>query len=211
MPESIEGDLRYAKGRLEALSDGIFAVAMTLMAFDIKVPDLPKDVGDDELIEHLRALGPSLAVYLMAFLLLGAYWLLHHVVYHHIKHVTRSQILLGLVFLLFVMLQPLATSLLTRFMHHRVALQIYYGNLLIIGALLLAQWRLAIRSDPTIRESAIARRLTLRIASFSFGAIAALIGAFWSPDVASVCLLGGILVPRIVDRIRRRASATQSN
>jgi uncharacterized membrane protein len=143
----------------------------------------------------------------MAFTLLGAYWLLHHTVYHFIKHIGRAQIVLGLVFLLFVMLQPFSTSLLAHYMHHRIASQVYYGNLLAIGVLLLAQWWLATRSDPAVLGTRGAKRIGLGVASFVAGAVAALIGARWSEEVASVCLLGGIVAVRLFARSFQRASA----
>ena len=80
----------FSKARIEALSDGVFAIAMTLLVLEIKVPELPRDVAPAELwhatIEHW----PIFFSFLVTFMLAGQFWLSHHVLSLHAARRSRS-------------------------------------------------------------------------------------------------------------------------
>jgi uncharacterized membrane protein len=75
------------KGRIEALADGVFAIAMTLLILDVKLPVLEADQARAELPRRLLELWPRLLAYAASFLILGVYWPGHHA---HLLFIRRS-------------------------------------------------------------------------------------------------------------------------
>jgi MFS family permease/uncharacterized membrane protein len=90
--------------RLEAFSDGVFAVAITLLAFNFILK------GPGDLIHQLGHLWPSFLAYLVSFFMIGIIWVNHHALIRQISVVDRTLLFLNLVLLLFVVLIPFATS-----------------------------------------------------------------------------------------------------
>jgi uncharacterized membrane protein len=93
-------------GRLDALIDGVFAVAMTLLVLDLKLPS-----GTRDLLSALRQMLPGFLVYLIAFASIAGYWTIHHFAFRHIAHGDGRFIVLSLVNLLFVTLYPVTASI----------------------------------------------------------------------------------------------------
>ena len=94
------------RSRLEAFSDGVFAVAITLLALNLTVAG----PGHGKLIDQLGDHWPSLVAYLISFFMIGIIWVNHHVLVRTIKVVDRTLLFLNLVLLLFVVLIPFATA-----------------------------------------------------------------------------------------------------
>jgi len=100
-----------AKQRLEALVDGIFAVAMTLLVLDIKLPENVVYASDQALWARLVTLERHFLIYVISFLVIGMYWIGHHMQFHFVRLVDRRMIWINLIFLLF----PTPVTLLVRF------------------------------------------------------------------------------------------------
>ena len=101
-----------AKNRIEALADGIFAVAMTLLVLDIKSPqNLPLEATAN-LLDHLVALEHSFAMYVISFIVLAIFWIAHHLLFHFVRHVDRRLLWINMLFLLLVTFVPFSTDLL---------------------------------------------------------------------------------------------------
>jgi len=94
------------RSRLEAFSDGVFAVAITLLALDLTVPGH----GDGPLIDQLYDKWPAFLAYLISFFMIGIVWVNHHALVRSITKVDRLLLFLNLVLLLFVVLIPFATA-----------------------------------------------------------------------------------------------------
>jgi uncharacterized membrane protein len=94
------------RSRLEAFSDGVFAVAITLLALDLTVPGN----GHGSLVEQLNEKWPAFLAYLISFFMIGIVWVNHHVLVRSITKVDRMLLFLNLVLLLFVVLIPWATG-----------------------------------------------------------------------------------------------------
>jgi uncharacterized membrane protein len=92
--------------RLEAFSDGVFAVAITLLAFDIHLPSLAADVTNEALYHALLALAPKLYSYVVSFVLVGMFWVAHHNIFAIIGRTDRLLQWLNLFVLLWVCLLP---------------------------------------------------------------------------------------------------------
>jgi len=150
----------WGKTRIEALSDGVFAIAITLLVLDIRIPDLERPVSNADAWHAIRAVGPTLASFLITFVLSGSYWFMHHATFHSIRSVTRPIAMLNLPFLMFVSLLPFSTSLLGKLgLVHPVALAVYFSNQLALALSLNLLWLIARRHglieeplpDPTMR------------------------------------------------------------
>ncbi len=128
---------------MEALTDGIFAIAMTLLVLELKVPDMPKHAGAGELLHKIGEEMPELFSFFVSFLYCGLLWVLHHLGMHFIRHLQIAMVWLNLMFLMSVSVMPFFCGLLGHFLHNRAAQEIYYGNMFLAATLLAAQWLLA--------------------------------------------------------------------
>jgi uncharacterized membrane protein len=93
-------------GRLTTLIDGVFAVALTLLVLDLKLPS-----ASGNLVFALRQMFPGFLVYLIVFASVAGYWTIHHGNFHHISHGDGRLVVLSLINLLFITLFPLAASI----------------------------------------------------------------------------------------------------
>lgn len=138
-PPSIFGGETH---RLTALTDGVFAIAMTLMVIDLT---LPKEKPVHDLAEALLALWPGFVAYAISFGLLGIYWSAHHSMFRFIQKTSHELVWLNVVFLAFVSLIPFSTSVLAAHHGEPLALAVYGGTQMMIGLSLLPIWLHATR------------------------------------------------------------------
>jgi uncharacterized membrane protein len=132
-------------GRLEAFSDGVFAIAITLLVLDIAVPAS----AEKHLLRSVVDLWPSYLGYVVSFSTIGAMWLGHNAITEYLDHADATFVRLNLLFLLFVAFLPLPTRLFADFIEResseRVAVTIYGISLLLTASLLTTLWRYARR------------------------------------------------------------------
>ncbi|MGH7795315.1 MAG: TMEM175 family protein [Candidatus Binatia bacterium] len=128
------------KNRIEALSDGIFAIVMTLLILELHVPNLPPTAPNVEVAPALIALWPKFVSYLVAFVSLGVFWVGHHIMYHAIRRADRTLLWLNIIFFMFVSLLPFSTSVLNAFPRALIAPFLFGANLALVGWLLFFQW-----------------------------------------------------------------------
>ncbi len=146
--------------RLTALSDGIFAVAMTLLILDLHTPvadasarlSTPLFWTSQErgkelaLLAALGNLAPHFLPYIMSFLTLGIFWVGQQTQLDRFATSNRHLTWLHLLFLFAVSLLPFSTGLLAEFITYRIALLVYWLHLLLLGSVLFASWRYAQRA-----------------------------------------------------------------
>jgi uncharacterized membrane protein len=123
------------KNRVESLVDGIFGVAMTLLVLDIKVPQGLAFSTDAAIRSTLWGQASNFRIYLISFIVLGLYWVAHHVQFHLVRNVDRVVIWINLLFMLGVTMVPFSTSLLGEYGHLMTPCVIYGCNLLWLAAL----------------------------------------------------------------------------
>lgn len=188
--------------RIAALSDGIFAVAMTLLVLDLRVPVLHAAHTEQALWDALRELAPRLLPYVMGFLTLGIFWLAQQAQLNAFKHSDRTLTWLHIAFLLAVSLMPFSTSLLAEFIHFRLALLVYWANLVLLGFMLLASWRYALRSElvkdevpPELRHGMVQRILTYQ-ALYALGAVLGVVNTFLGIGFIALLQLISAIGPR---------------
>ncbi|MDO9324695.1 MAG: TMEM175 family protein [Methanoregula sp.] len=138
--ETVE-DMHLTKGRLEALSDGIFAFAMTLLVIGLNLPDKATLVQSNEFALHfIFALSSDFFHYVLAFLILGAFWLSQHQQFHSVRVPDKIFIWINLVTLMFVALLPFSTSFSGDFSHTSMGAIVFEANLFAIGMGMSCQW-----------------------------------------------------------------------
>ncbi len=108
--------------RLAALSDGVFAVAMTLLVLDLRVPAMEAMHSERELWLALVALSPRLVMYMMSFMMLGIFWIGQQTQLNHLARSDRILSWIHIVFLFAVSIIPFSTTLLAEFPKYRTAL-----------------------------------------------------------------------------------------
>jgi uncharacterized membrane protein len=177
--------------RLAALSDAIFAVAMTLLVLDLRVPLKEGIHSELELLNSLGPIAPQFIAYMMSFLTLGIFWNGQQVQLNHVERGDRYLTWINIIFLFGVSIMPFATRLLSEYIRFRVALLCYWGVVLFLGMSLLTAWRYAkrnglLKSDTEEAESdAIERRIV--VAQVCYAASAAL--CFLDPSISIACIV----------------------
>jgi uncharacterized membrane protein len=132
--------------RLAGISDGIFAVSMTLLVLGLTVPTLNAAGTEGDLWQALVRLGPSALVYAMSFMTLGIFWVGQGTQLNLLARSNRHYSWLQLGFLLCVTLVPFSTALLARFPTFRLALVEYWLNILLLGVSLFAGLEYGLRA-----------------------------------------------------------------
>ena len=210
-PHHKPAPLTLSKGRIEALSDGVFAIAMTLLVLELKIPDLPHDVSQAELLSRLRELLPHFYSYALTFILSGVFWVFHHFTFHFIRHTTRLLLWLNTIFLMFVSLLPFSTHFMADYMRHSVAEMFYFGNQTVLAVILRSEWLYARRAGilEVRPDDHWVQRLPERLNALCTACATAFVIAYFKPKLSqnafAVVLIGGLLILRV--RNRRRAAA----
>jgi uncharacterized membrane protein len=131
------------KTRVEALTDGVFAIAMTLLAFGITIPSIPPGSPATLLQQQLLHSWPKFLTYGISFIVLGVYWVGHHNQFHYILRTDRTLIWINLFFLMSIGVIPFSTPRLGQSPAQQTAVAFYGANLITAGGILYVHWRYA--------------------------------------------------------------------
>jgi uncharacterized membrane protein len=195
--------------RLAALSDGIFAVAMTLLVLDLRVPAIEAVRSERDLWHALAALAPQIIMYMMSFMTLGIFWVGQQTQLNYLARSNRSLAWIHIAFLFAVTITPFSTRLLAEFSAYRIALLAYWLNLLLLGIALYCSWVCAeetgvVKDDmPRDVPTAIKRRIVMGQGLYAFGALLCLVSTYLSIAFILLVQLNYIIAPRLT---RRRPS-----
>jgi uncharacterized membrane protein len=137
-----EGGGRYhiSKSRVEALVDGIFAFAMTLLVVTLSVPVLSKEQAATELPARIAAMEPEFWMFFIAFFVLASFWLGHHRHFHIVRTVDSAVVRINLLILAFIVLFPFSTNISGDYDTSWIAVVLFHLNLMIIGILFFIHW-----------------------------------------------------------------------
>ena len=189
--------------RLAALSDGVFAIAMTLIVLEIHVPDAGPIHSEQDLWSALLGLGPRLLTYLLSFLTLGIFWNGQQTQLNLFGSADRDLSWLQLAFLATIALMPFSTSLLAEFITYRLALVAYWANIFLIGLLLYLNWLYATRAHLVTKEATpsisavIKRRILVAQSLYAFGALLCVISPLVSIVFIVLVQLNFAIAPKI--------------
>ncbi len=138
--------------RVAAFSDGMFAIAMTLLVVGIEVPDIPDTDSVSELWAQISDLEGSLISFFISFAVIGRYWLAHHEFFGQLRAIDNPQIGLNLLYLCFIAFLPFPTGLLGNFFENPLAFTIYAVTVAIVSGLELVGFRRAHRGGLLIHQ-----------------------------------------------------------
>jgi len=192
-----EGEVRergqvtgLTKGRVEALTDGIFAFAMTLLVTTIDFPSSNMVLPPLTLDRLVSFYSPDLLQYVIAFAVLAGFWITHHIHFHYIRAMDRTALWINIACLLFVALVPFSTALAGDYPDTPLASIVFEGNLLIIGLLIFIIWNYATVERRLVERSLdekvvrLQARRSLIIPGISaIGILLATAGSTWSVAV----------------------------
>ncbi len=156
-----------SKSRLEMLVDGIFAIAMTILVLELKVPELHDRRSTHELMLALARQLPTFGSYLLSFLVLGAFWYRQNQQYRHYRVITKGMLVLYFVQLAAAAAFPFCAALLGRYPTNRVTIVVYYGCVILYGWGTAITWIVAHRTGSMSPE--LTNELYLRVRKRGLG------------------------------------------
>jgi uncharacterized membrane protein len=197
--------------RISALSDGVFAIAMTLIVLELKVPGYAAAPSEFELLRTLKHTSPHFATYVMSFLTLAIFWHGQQAQLNSLARSNRDFSMIHMAFLAAVAILPFSTSLLGEHITLRIALLIYWLNLALLGLPLYAGWRYAkraklVREDlPPEMAQAVEQRIARAQGLYLFGAALCFVSTYLSIGFIVLVQLLYAIGPRsrLLNRITR--------
>jgi uncharacterized membrane protein len=203
-------------GRIEAFSDGVFAIAVTLLVLELKVPQLAEDAASAELWWTLLSRWPSYAAYLVSFMTILIVWVNHHRLFTIIQRSDSRFLFLNGLLLLVVTTIPFPTALLAEFLQKpsaSVACAIYCGTFVLLALAFNAFWRYAAYRNRLLAPTMTTEQVAAISRSLLFGPITyfvAFVLAFVNVYASfGLCILLAIYwavagFERAVERVRER-------
>lgn len=191
--------------RIEALTDGIFAISMTLLVLSINVPQVSGDDSNAQLMGILSENWHQFEHYVLSFLLLALFWMIDHRQFRFIKRVNESFLWMNILVLMLVALMPFSTSFMTGYNDFQTPNLVFQANMMAIGLVYLAMWRYATHNYRLINReeigaSEISSAMWMRLVTPALSLVA--MGAtFVSPAYSETVY---IAVPFIISFMRRK-------
>jgi uncharacterized membrane protein len=190
-------------GRIAALSDGLFAIAATILVLDFHTPE-PADIHSEaELLRALAASAPRLLPWLLSLITLGIFWLGQQTQLNQLERSNRDLTWLHFLFLAIVTVLPFSTRLLADFLTFRTAFLVYWINIVLLGACLYATWSYADHAK-LIREEAhgeisraVKRRIIVAQSLYAIGAVAGLVNVTLGITLILLIQLNYAIGPRL--------------
>jgi len=198
--------------RIEAFSDGVFAIAVTLLILEVKVPA----TNSGQLGKQLLQQWPSYVAFVLSFAFIGIMWMNHHRLFNHIRRSNDGLLILNLLLLLGVTAVPFPTALLASHLHTadaRIAAIVYNGMYVVVAICFNLLWRYALSHDLLGHEvdKASADKISKQYTGGPFLYLACTAIAWFSVTaslVLNLCLaVFFALPPPVAERVTRGTSA----
>lgn len=182
------------KSRLEALSDGIFAFAMTLLVISLTVPVIPKEEAPGLLPPLIMKIFPEFVIFSIAFFILAGYWLSHHRILRSIRYVDNRLIWINILLLFFIVLIPFSTSISGDYDNVLMAVLLFHINLICASTLLTFLWFYTREHRDTLnpgetRVHRLEQSGLIRAVVFPVVAVLAIAVSFFDPSNSMLCYL----------------------
>jgi TMEM175 potassium channel family protein len=126
--------------RLISFSDGVFAIAITILVFNLKVPEIPAAAVHRLLPEQVKAMWPHFMAYLLSFLLVAIYWAVHHRMLDLIIHVDNRFIWINIFYLLMVSFIPFPSALMGTYPDEAFTMVFYLCSMIAVGCFSMLLW-----------------------------------------------------------------------
>ncbi|MBD3327794.1 DUF1211 domain-containing protein [Candidatus Peregrinibacteria bacterium] len=137
------------KSRVDTLSDGVFAIVMTLLVLEINIPHSTANVliTPSELLRDILQMSPLYATYIISFAVLSIFWTSHHTIFHYYAKTTNKALVqLNMLFLAIIALIPFSSRLLSEFHYNQTAVIMYGANMLLAGIVTIFLFTYALKS-----------------------------------------------------------------
>ncbi len=174
----------FKAGRLGAISDGVFAIAMTLLVLDLKLPEMKESISSQEFSQAIRKQAPHFLSWIISFAILCRLWITQHALLEQDDKKSRGFTTVNFIFLGAISFIPFPTSLISEHSEHPLSVIIFSATLIVAGLALVGMWRLlekkALEPD-TLRE--MNRRVRRVI--------------IWMPVIAIISCLLTLVSPRL--------------
>jgi uncharacterized membrane protein len=144
--------------RITNMADGVFAIVLTLIVFDLRIPTEIEDLFGS--IFNIRN---SILTYIISFLLLGYYWVAHHNQVDYVKRVDQVFMWLNVIYMMLVSLVPFTANILGRYSGQSIAQILYCANLAALSLLHYAMWRYATNFTPAGNRRLVENDLALDV------------------------------------------------
>jgi uncharacterized membrane protein len=196
--------------RLLFLSDGVFAIAITLLVLEIALPHITGSyqVQEQEFPGALWGLWPQVLTYALTFLIVGVYWMSHQRVFEYVVRADGVLAWLNVFFLMSVAFLPIPSNILGEYGAHGPAVRFYSLGLMLPGLWIIAMWWYATHQHRLVEKNLNARVIRHRLERYLIAPVVFLIAigaSYFNPHVAGVSLLlvvVGVAVHEIWHRIR---------
>lgn len=200
--------------RVEAFSDGVIAIAITLLILEIRVPETEPG---HSLAQALGAQWPSYAAYAVSFAVIGIMWVNHHRIFHLIKAVDRPLLFINLLLLMFIAAVPFPTALLAEYLNEgardsHVAAAVYSINATGCALAFNMMWRWIVRKGDLLRDGVSVENLRRGTKRFTLGLIVypIAIGLSFVSAPLTLALHALVAVYYVVDQLALQDDNSQS-
>jgi uncharacterized membrane protein len=139
-----------SKSRIETLTDGVFAIVMTILVLEITVPQISHSEATIELPKQLLKLWPIILSYGTSFIILGLFWIAHDYQFHYVKRANRIFLWITIFYLMFIAFVPFSTSLIGEYGDQQISIIIYAVNISIIGFWEYIRWKYATKDHHLV-------------------------------------------------------------
>jgi uncharacterized membrane protein len=170
--------------RLVSFSDGVYAIAITLLVLDLHLPEIDTTHLRAPLGPQIVSLLPNLFAFALSFVVIGGYWVAHHRVFKYIERYDTRLLWLNLLTLFFIALLPFPTQVVAEYGDTFLGVEIYAGVMTLTGLSVLAATSYAYRAKLTSPDASIVPALAKSAITPAVFALSMLV-AFWSPALAS--------------------------
>lgn len=203
--------------RLILFSDAVFAIAITLLVIEIKVPEIPHgELTERALSKSLWMMVPKFVGFIISFMIIGLYWTVHHRLFGYVVAYTQKLLWYNLFFLMAVAVMPFSSGFYSEYITHFYVspMMFYVANISAIGVLNFILWRYIANPKNKLTEGltqGVARYFSLRAISVPVIFTSIGIVYFFAPKLAVIIPLITPIVMRLVfGRMRKKLDAELS-
>jgi len=190
--------------RLVGFSDGVIAVAITLLVLDIRLPELPAQADGAAVAAALLSIAPKFSAYALSFLVVGGFWYIHHLRFRYIYRCDATLIWLNLLFLMVIGIVPFASAVLSGH-GNSAGYALYDGTMAVAAVLSAALWGYAIAGDRLVRPGLDLRiRRQSLVSPLLVAGVFVLSGLAAQVDVRAARWAWWLLVPAVAARLGGR-------
>lgn len=184
------------KGRIEGLTDGIFATIMTVLVLSLSIPTITR-ATDQEITSYVLGLGPIVLGYVLSFLILAVFWVRHHNMFYFVSRVDSTFLWLNIVFLLTIGFVPFSTELLGKFWYSETSIIVYGSNLIATGLTMQVMWSYAAEKKLLVADG-LDEKMLSRVNKLLLGGpllyLTAIVVSLLVPNVGTEIAIGIFVV-----------------